>query len=124
VSAYWPNEPHQDADKEARLRAISTLRTLRAHADILTRRLESGTDVSGTDADWFARSVLELAKQLTILETLRLVRRWHEVDQLGLELELRAAAAEAGLPPDLNLPPADRQADLAPRMAEYEAEHS
>jgi hypothetical protein len=97
VSAYWPNEPHQDADKEARLRAISALRTLRAHADILTRRLESGTDVSGTDADSFAHSVLELTKQLTILETLRLVRRWHEVDQLSLELERQAEAAGSPL---------------------------
>lgn len=96
----YPNREHRVADEAARRRALASLEAITASAGIVRQKLErDGTWVDGSDARVLAVAVGQLTENLTILETLRDVREWHEADKADAE-HLHAADTE----PDAECP--------------------
>ena len=124
----YPNPEHRNADKAASRRALAALRDVIEHAETLARRIEGGYEPHGEDAQRIADAAIRVAVNFSALETLRDVRasyaadRAEEVARLLARPELLTAMANAlSLRTDLNLPHADRNADLARRVLEAEA---
>jgi hypothetical protein len=77
----YPNHEHENADKAARRRALRGLRDIIEDAEALARRIETGYEPHGTDAQRLADKAVSIAANLSALETLRDVREWHAADK-------------------------------------------
>ena len=93
MSTAYPNREHEDADKAAKRRALSSLRDIIEDAQTLQRRIENGYEPYGTDAQRIADKTIALAVNFSVLETLRDVREWHAAD------EAEKRGAEGGFQP-------------------------
>jgi hypothetical protein len=109
----YPNREHEKADKAA---IIAEAQAIRAYL---------GNEQPEADGDATQRitgRVHDLTANLAILGALREVREAEAADRhiaqrQGMSVHLMRWATEAGLDTDLNLPPAERAADLARRLA-------
>jgi hypothetical protein len=87
----YPSRENANADKAARRRGLTALRSIAEDATALERRIEAGYEPYGEDAQRLADNAVKVAVQFSALETLRDAREWHEADQV----ELAGAKARA-----------------------------
>ena len=94
----YPNKEHANADKAARRRALKALSDLIDEASLLKAGLEA-TDpphnLFASDARRLAALSLSVSENLSIAETLRDVREWHEAGKAEAAMSAEMDKAEA-----------------------------
>jgi hypothetical protein len=77
----YPNREHRREDETARRQAMIGLQDIIDNAKTLERRLANGTYTDVSDAQALVAGAVEVTRRLTVLDTLRHVREWHEADE-------------------------------------------